>query len=536
MTLAANIDTSGITNTGGGKFAVLSFSDNQQEIYELSFGDTLSMPKCSCIDWSRTGYPCKHFFAIFNKYPAWSWNDLSRLYTESPFLNLDLEVIPIANFDIDDKDRRKNEPIVNTNSYEKNCDNNRDFEFIDLPRKRKWRVNKATLLREALKEIKDASFLVDDEEVLDEALERLNELKLLFKKLIPTESNIPLEQQEVRYHEHEPKPKRPRDLTLRRKKDKFSGRHGETAERFKAARTIETASSRDVPDEKVQEMGEMLDLQEESVNISDAENENENKTIDQYLVKPLPNDEVELIKNNQMLTDVSINMAQKILSRQFKRRQCFQDTVLGQRLMFQAKEQFVQILHNNNFHWVTVSNLNSKHGAIDYYDSLFHGRIRDHVKLQICNIYKSENSLLQINIRSCQQQTNGVDCGIYAVANAFYILSGTDVSNIKIDENRMRAHFLQCLELGRFEPFPEKQTNTVTLFSPEKITTIELFCICKMPWVWYHSKNPDLNMAECDTCHTWYHRKCENIPRDVFNKFKGSVEWHCSNCKKVHTD
>ena len=194
-------------------------------------------------------------------------------------------------------------------------------------------------------------------------------------------------------------------------------------------------------------------------------------------------------------------MTQTILSRQFKRRQYFQDTGLGQRLMFQDKEQFVQILHNNSFHWVTVSNLNNKHGTIDYYDSL-----------------------LQINIRSCQQQTNGVDCGIYTVANAFYISSGTDMSNIKNDENRMKSHFLQCLELGRFELFPEKQTNTVTLLSPEKITTVEVFCICKMLWVWYHSKNPDLNMAECDTCHTWYHRKCENIPRDVFNKFNGSVE------------
>ena len=54
--------------------------------------------------------------------------------------------------------------------------------------------------------------------------------------------------------------------------------------------------SRDAPVEKVQEMGEMLNLLEESVNISDAENENENKTFDQYLVKTLPNDEVELKK------------------------------------------------------------------------------------------------------------------------------------------------------------------------------------------------------------------------------------------------
>ena len=42
--------------------------------------------------------------------------------------------------------------------------------------------------------------------------------------------------------------------------------------------------------------------------------------------------------------------------------------------------------------------------------------------------------------------------------------------------------------------------------------------------VWYHSKSPDINMAECDTCHNCFPKKCENIPRDVVNKCKGSVE------------
>ena len=45
-------------------------------------------------------------------------------------------------------------------------------------------------------------------------------------------------------------------------------------------------------------------------------------------------------------------------------------------------DQFAQILHNNNFHWATVSiNLHSRHGAIDYYS--FHGQIRDYTKMQI---------------------------------------------------------------------------------------------------------------------------------------------------------
>ena len=165
-----------------------------------------------------------------------------------------------------------------------------------------------------------------------------------------------------------------------------------------------------------------------------------------------------------MLTDSSINFAQDILGTQFKMKDRFQDTMLGQKLMFKPKKHFVQILHNKSFNWITVSNVNIKSGSVDYYDSLFHGGIKDHVKLQIPNISKTENSELEIHIRSCQKQKNGVDCGIFAVANAYYILSGIDVSSIRIVENKMRAPFLQCLEQGHFEPFSEKQTDVDTFF------------------------------------------------------------------------
>ena len=89
----------------------------------------------------------------------------------------------------------------------------------------------------------------------------------------------------------------------------------------------------------------------------------------------------------------------------------------------------------------------------------FMAELKNHVKLQIANISKTENSELEIHIPSCQQQENGVDCRIFAVANAFYILSAIEVSSIRIDENNMRTHFLQCLEQGHFEPFPEKETD-----------------------------------------------------------------------------
>ena len=85
------------------------------------------------------------------------------------------------------------------------------------------------------------------------------------------------------------------------------------------------------------------------------------------------------------------------------------------------------------------------------------------------------------------------------------------MSSIRIDENKMRVHFFQCLEQGRFEPFPEKQTDVATFFSPECVISVEILCSCRMLWVWYHIKNPALNMADCDTCHQWYHRKCEKF-------------------------
>ena len=140
-----------------------------------------------------------------------------------------------------------------------------DFTYIELPCKHKWRAKKAT----HLKEIQNESFLVDGDEVLDETLE----------------------QQEVK---NEPKPKELLNLSLRKKKDKFSGTHGERAERFQTAKNIKIAA---IPNASVENVEEMLDLPKEPIVISDTEAD-ENKFLEQHPVKVLANDELELIKNN----------------------------------------------------------------------------------------------------------------------------------------------------------------------------------------------------------------------------------------------
>ena len=73
-----------------GQFTIMDFSSNlTKEKYHIRFGDAEEMPSCSCGDWKKTGYLCKHFFLVFSKFLCWNWDALSPLYRNSPFLIVD---------------------------------------------------------------------------------------------------------------------------------------------------------------------------------------------------------------------------------------------------------------------------------------------------------------------------------------------------------------------------------------------------------------------------------------------------------------
>ena len=95
----------------------------------------------------------------------------------------------------------------------------------------------------------------------------------------------------------------------------------------------------------------------------------------------------------------------------------------------------MQILHNGSFYWIKVSNIIYQKNEIIYYDSLYNGKIKDHMKMQVRNLYKCPKDEVVIKVRVCQQQTNAVDCGVYAVANAFSLLSNVDISLRRVKES-----------------------------------------------------------------------------------------------------
>ena len=70
-------------------FSTLSHKCGYKERYMTNFGDEDNMTYCICWDWKSSAYLCKHFFAFFQKFPAWQWNALCPFYKNSPFLALD---------------------------------------------------------------------------------------------------------------------------------------------------------------------------------------------------------------------------------------------------------------------------------------------------------------------------------------------------------------------------------------------------------------------------------------------------------------
>ena len=84
---------------------------------------------------------------------------------------------------------------------------------------------------------------------------------------------------------------------------------------------------------------------------------------------------------------------------QYKMPNGLQDSILGQKLMIMTeKGEFVQILHIGSYHSFVVNNKNCTKNEINYYNSMFYKKIKDHVKMQICKMCKFFQEELSVNV------------------------------------------------------------------------------------------------------------------------------------------
>ena len=197
--MAKAIRNNSITIINHGVFSVKS--ENGNDTYTVCFGDDENMPSCSCRAWSEFYYSCKRFYGIFEKFPLRTWEHLSSLYTNSPFLNLDNEKEEKFVNDVNNKAIKQYEEtaidndILNNNNDDTvdgktELDNQSDGENIS--KDCKISITSLSHCREKLVTIRNLTYDIHNEDysVFDKVNEYLESVLYLLKNPTKKESGV----------------------------------------------------------------------------------------------------------------------------------------------------------------------------------------------------------------------------------------------------------------------------------------------------------------------------------------------------------
>ena len=172
-------------------------------------------------------------------------------------------------------------------------------------------------------------------------------------------------------------------------------------------------------------------------------------------------DELAIQKTSRLsgwMNDTIIDSAMNLLQFQFPDLEGFQSCTLAVQLDFQRHEKlFIQIINRSpntkGTHWLTVSNINCMEDEVGVYDTAFDDL--PHIEqLVVASLVKTEQKVLKVKFSNVYMQTNGNDCGLYAIANATALAFGRDPSKEQYIPSKLREHLLKCLEEKEMRLFP----------------------------------------------------------------------------------
>ena len=99
--------------------------------------------------------------------------------------------------------------------------------------------------------------------------------------------------------------------------------------------------------------------------------------------------------------------------------------------------KFVQIIniHPNDggLHWIQFSNFNCDDGIVNLYDSSGEIYISTATERAVAKIMCTSLPKILVRHMKCPKQTNGNDCGVYAIAYMVSILHGIDPSSVSFN-------------------------------------------------------------------------------------------------------
>jgi len=225
------------------------------------------------------------------------------------------------------------------------------------------------------------------------------------------------------------------------------------------------------------------------------------------------------------LDDEHISAAQDLLQQQHPNVSGLQSSTLQYTRTFDVHKDkpFVQCLHENRNHWITVSTVGCSTGVVQVYDSSQHLKLSTSLKCIIADMLQSSNDSIVVQYIKMQEQFGASDCGLFAIATATTICYGQDVCMLEFDQSVMRKHLLQCFQSGAMLPFP---SHSIAARKPKimKEELVEIHCHCRLPYT-------GSKMVQCDGCQKWFHCNCLHVPVSLMRR---STNWFCSPvCSKT---
>ena len=146
--------------------------------------------------------------------------------------------------------------------------------------------------------------------------------------------------------------------------------------------------------------------------------------------------------------------AQELIKGKYKDTNGLQDPVLGRFATVDGK--FVHVLHVNNNHWICVAG--NTNNDVSVYDSMGGNLSKDMAHI-IARIVKCEDEELMVKLMLVQHQTNGNDCGLFALSFATDFAEGIDPSERYYDEKSLQNHLLQCFRNNEINQFPQENMS-----------------------------------------------------------------------------
>ena len=104
------------------------------------------------------------------------------------------------------------------------------------------------------------------------------------------------------------------------------------------------------------------------------------------------------------------------------------------------------------------------------------------METQLAQIYQlaHKDNILMVEQMPVQQQQNGKDCRLFAIAYAFHAALGDDVTIMHFDISKMGQHLIYCLDREELSPFPMEEDKPLETCDRSRFY-ISLHCTCLLP-------------------------------------------------------